>query len=119
MTFAVLIRTLIAASLVLALSSAYTNGATAGQSCDGEVYELGSQIQAIYAAISSPESPAAMETITRLGTDSRYYTMVRGWLAMQLAGDRSILDSTGIEQNPAIAARVTFLEKAIRAIDLE
>ena len=91
----------------------------AGTGCDSEAGELGSLVLDVHAAIANPEAPEAMDAITRLGTDSRYYTMVRGWLSQKLAGDRSILEASGDNASPEIVARVEFLERAIRAIDLE
>lgn len=60
-----------------------------------------------------------MEAVIDLGLDSRYYVMVRGWLSMQLAGDRSIANAQGASVSSKVRARIAFLEKAIRAIDLE
>ena len=45
--------------------------------------------------------------------------MVRGWLVMRLRGDMSISQTRNGDVSPQIAARIAFLEKAIRAIDLE
>ena len=87
--------------------------------CGANYDELGSQVQAVYAALANPQSPESMKSIVTLGRDSRYYTMVRGWLTMQLEGDQSILAASGGDANPEIEARVEFLEQAIRAIDLE
>jgi hypothetical protein len=80
---------------------------------------LGHRVLAIAAAIRNPDAPGAMEAVLELGLDSRYYVMVRGWLAMQLRSDMSILQARNGDVSPQIAARVVFLQKAIRAIDLE
>lgn len=80
---------------------------------------LGKRILAIAEAIDSPETPGAMEVVLALGSDSRYYVMVRGWLAMQLAGDLSIMESHHGDVSPQITARIAFLRKAIRTMDLE
>ncbi len=80
---------------------------------------IGHRVLAIAAAIRNPDAPGAMEAVLELGLDSRYYVMVRGWLAMQLRGDMSILQARNGDVSPQIAARIAFLEKAIRAIDLE
>ena len=69
--------------------------------------------------IRNPDAPGAMEAVLELGLDSRYYVMVRGWLAMQLRGDISILQVRKDDVSPPIAARIAFLEKAIPALDLE
>ena len=80
---------------------------------------LGQRVLAIAAAMRNPDAPGAMEAVLELGLDSRYYVMVRGWLAVQLRGDMSILQARNGDVSPQIAARIAFLEKAIRAIDLE
>lgn len=86
---------------------------------DGEALQLGRQVQAAGAAILDPESAGAMQAITDLGTDSRYYAMVRGWLLEQIKGDRSIVAAAGPGGHPHLETRISFLEKAVRAIDLE
>lgn len=80
---------------------------------------LGHRVLAIAAAIRNPDAPGAMKAVLDLGLDARYYVMVRGWLAMQLRGDMSILQALNGDMSPQIAARIEFLQKAIRAIDLE
>lgn len=80
---------------------------------------LGHRVFAIAAAIQDPDAPDAMEAVVELGSDTRYYVMVRGWLVMQLRGDISIAQARNGDVSPKIAARIAFLEKAIRAIDLE
>ena len=80
---------------------------------------LGQRVLAIAAAMRNPDAPGAMEAVLELGLDSRFYVMVRGWLAEQLRGDMSILQARNGDVSPQIAARIAFLEKAIRAIDLE
>ena len=80
---------------------------------------LGQRVLAIAAAIRNPDAPDAMAAVLELGLDSRYYIMVRGWLALQLRGDMSISQARNGDVSPQITARIAFLEKAIRAIDLE
>jgi len=80
---------------------------------------LGHRVLAIAAAIRNPDAPDAMGAVLELGLDSRYYVMVRGWLVMQLRGDLSISQARNGDVSPQIAARIAFLEKAIRSIDLE
>jgi len=80
---------------------------------------LGHSVLAIAAAVRNPDAPDAMEAVLELGLDSRYYVLVRGWLVMQLRGDMSISQAKNGDVSPQIAARTAFLEKAIRAIDLE
>lgn len=87
--------------------------------CDAAALELGRQVLSASAAIRNPHAPGAMQAITGLGTDSRYYTMVRGWLAMQLKGDQSIVAAGEPDERPDIEARISFLKQAIKAIDLE
>lgn len=94
-------------------------GAPALAGAEDEARGLGLKVQAAGEAILDPESPGAMRAVTELGTDSRYYTMMRGWLAQQLEGDRSIVAAAAAGSRPRIEARIRFLEQAIRAIDLE
>ena len=68
---------------------------------------LGKRVLAIATAVRNPDAPDALEAVLELGLDSRYYVMVRGWLVMQLRGDKSIVQA---RNSP---------EKAIWAIDIE
>ncbi len=81
--------------------------------------ELGRKVLAVREAIQNPGMPNAMQAVTDLGHDQRYYVMVRGWLSYQLQGDMSILDANREQTRDEVRARINFLEKAIRAIDLE
>ncbi|HAJ91398.1 MAG TPA: hypothetical protein DCO71_02035 [Gammaproteobacteria bacterium] len=81
--------------------------------------ELGRRVQAVQEAIQNPAAPGALQAITDLGHDQRYYVMVRGWLAYQRQGDKSIIDASRGQAPEHILARVRFLDQAIRAIDLE
>ena len=84
-----------------------------------EALLLGQRVQAIREAIQHPDTPGALQAITDLGHDQRYYVMVRGWLAWQLRGDMSIAAASKGQTLAAIEARTRFLQQAIRAIDLE
>ena len=84
---------------------------------DDEALELGYRVAAVKEALQDPAVPGAMQAITALGHDQRYYVMVRGWLMYQLQGDRSLLESN--PDQPELRLRVDFMERAIRAIDLE
>jgi hypothetical protein len=81
--------------------------------------ELGYKIAAVNEALQNPGAPGALQAITNLGHDQRYYVMVRGWLMYQLQGDMSIMQATQAQQQPTIRARIDFIQQAIRAIDLE
>ena len=81
--------------------------------------ELGYRVQAVREAIQHPEAHHALEAITDLGRDQRYYVMVRGWLAYQRQGDMSIVAGSRGQAPEHIHARIRFLDQAIRAIDLE
>ncbi len=84
-----------------------------------EAIRLGEWVMAAGAAISDPAIPGAMDAITRLGHDSRYYTMTRGWLVQVLQGNQSVLDAGEAGSRPALEARQEFLRRALRAIDLD
>ncbi|QYJ82889.1 hypothetical protein [Shewanella aegiceratis] len=80
--------------------------------------ELGAMVQALQQAIASP-SPEQLEVIARYGTDSRYYVMVRGWLAQELSGIESQLAAHGDRAPETMRAKAEHLRAAIRRIDLE
>lgn len=81
--------------------------------------ELGRKVEAVRYALQHPDAPHALKAITDLGHDQRYYVMVRGWLAHQLQGDRSIAAASRGQVPEEVGARIRFIERAIRAIDLE
>jgi hypothetical protein len=92
---------------------------TAAELTEAAAMELGYKIAAVNEALQNPGAPGALQAITNLGHDQRYYVMVRGWLMYQLQGDMSILQASQGQRQPDISARVDFIQRAIRAIDLE
>jgi hypothetical protein len=86
---------------------------------DQAALDLGRKVLAVKEALRNPGTPNALQAVTDVGLDQRYYTMVRGWLAYQLQGDMSILDASREGAPEVIRERVEFLKAAIRAIDLE
>ena len=92
---------------------------TASDLSDTDAMELGYRVSAIHAALQNPGAPGALQAITDLGHDQRYYVMVRGWLMYQLQGDMSILQASQGQAQETIRARVDFIQQAIRTIDLE
>ena len=96
-----------------------SNICVASKLTDTEATELGYRVSAINAALQNPGAPGAMQAVTDLGHDQRYYVMVRGWLMYQLQGDMSILQASQGQVPDAIRVRIDFIQQAIRAIDLE
>ena len=86
---------------------------------DQAAMALGRKVLAVRKAMQSPRAPNAMKAVTDLGHDQRYYIMVRGWLSYQLESDLSILAAGKEQTRDEVKARISFLKKAIRAIDLE
>ncbi|WP_148861078.1 hypothetical protein [Marinobacter fonticola] len=85
-----------------------------------EQQRIGEMVQAVYAAIASPQDPASLTTIARYGTDTRYYVMIRGWLVQELRGVESQLEASKDPQLKAkFRQKADFLRTAIRRIDLE
>lgn len=85
-----------------------------------ETLLLGEMVEKLQVAIKSPPTEEAMETIVFYGTDSRYYTMVRGWLTQEQLGLASQLSVSQPEKlRVQLQARADFLTRAIRAVDLE
>jgi hypothetical protein len=95
------------------------NISSASELTDAEALELGYRVSAINEALQNPGAPGALQAITDLGHDQRYYVMVRGWLMYQLQGDMSILQASQGQVPEAIRVRIDFIQQAIRAIDLE
>ena len=93
-----------------------------GMACDrteADALELGHKVAAIYEALQDPEAADALQAITELGHDQRYYVMVRGWLMYQLQGDLSIVEASQEPPAETVRARIDLIQRAIRAIDLE
>jgi hypothetical protein len=108
----------LAAHLAVISSPGSVAGSTS-MADDQSAMELGRKVLAVREALQNPRGLNAMQAVTDLGQDQRYYVMVRGWLAYQLEGDRGILDAAGGQARAAVTERIHFLEQAIRAIDLE
>ena len=68
------------------------------------------------AELEDPEGPGAVRAVVELGSDSGYYVMVRGWLAIQLQADLGIVEASGGNAPASAVNRVEFLQQAIRAI---
>lgn len=85
-----------------------------------EYQRTGLMIEQVSHAVKHPNSNNAFEIITQAGTDSRYYVMIRGWLVQELQGVQSQFnatkDSAGKDK---FQTEITFLQQAIRRIDLE
>ncbi|MCL1048603.1 hypothetical protein L2755_02995 [Shewanella abyssi] len=82
--------------------------------------EIGVMVKAIDKAIATPQADS-LELIYQYGTDSRYYLMIRGWLVQELAGVNSQLEAykQQDERRRVLEQQVSFLQQAIRRIDLE
>ena len=81
--------------------------------------DLGLKVLAVKKAIENPMAPGAIDAVTHLGHDQRYYVLVRGWLSYQLQGDISILDANRERTSDQVKERIDFLKQAIRVLDLE
>ena len=107
------------APVMLVIGNAAGQPDAPGMMDEQEAMLLGRRVQAVREAIQHPDTPGALQTITDLGHDQRYYVMVRGWLSWQLQGDMSIADASKGQTPAAVEARIRFLQEVIRAIDLE
>lgn len=82
--------------------------------------EIGEMVKKLQVAIKSPQSKASLLVIYEYGTDSRYYSMIRGWLVQELSAVESQLNASQSEAlSKAFTLRADFLKQAIRLIDLE
>lgn len=85
-----------------------------------EASEIGLMVQKLQVAIQSPDDANALDVIYLYGTDSRYYSMIRGWLFQELVGVESQLHASKSAANiEKFTLRSNFLKQAIRSIDLE
>ncbi|QDO82273.1 hypothetical protein FM037_02235 [Shewanella psychropiezotolerans] len=89
-----------------------------------QTYRVGVMVEEISDALTKPNDTESLATISQYGTDSRYYVMIRGWLVQELAGVQSQLDASqtnesNSENKQKFIDKVTFLQRAIRRIDLE
>ncbi len=85
-----------------------------------EEYLIGEMVKSIQLALSHPEAETSLVTLIQYGQDSRYYTMIRGWVSLELSGVVSQYESAHNESARERHAReIEVLEKVIRAIDLE
>lgn len=85
-----------------------------------EALYIGKMVQDLQLAINSPSDPRSLKTISYYGNDSRYYSMVRGWLFQELVGVESQLHASKSPSSIAkFQAHSDFLKKAIRLVDLE
>ena len=87
---------------------------------NSEEYKIGVMVKAVAKALKSPEKAGSLKVISEYGTDTRYYTMIRGWLVQELKGAESLLSvNKDKPRGKHFQQKVDFLKKAIRRIDLE
>lgn len=112
-TKAVMLLTL---TLCCSLQPSLANEDTEQQRLQEQQY-IGAMVQSLTQAIRTP-SPESLDIVAHYGTDSRYYTMIRGWLVQELSGVESQLSSQKGAVNPEQAALAAHLRACIRRIDL-
>jgi hypothetical protein len=110
--------------LMVALICSYSIPLSASDISDVEKhskeYQIGIMVLAVSSAIAAPDKHASLDRIKQYGTDSRYYTMIRGWLTQELKGVQSqIRSGNETEMNSKFIQKSNFLKQAIRLIDLE
>lgn len=86
---------------------------------NNDTYQIGVMVERIQQALQT-RNEGALQVIQVYGTDSRYYTMIRGWLSYELAAVESQLHATkNTLNNDKFQLNADFLKQAIRLIDLE
>lgn len=86
---------------------------------ESETYQIGLMVQEVQGALKIRDEQA-LQTISLYGTDSRYYSMIRGWLFQELVGVESQLHAAKNEKSALkFQKNSNFLKKAIIQIDLE
>lgn len=113
-------KTFILAICLTTLSQVSIANTQASQAISKEASEIGVMVQKLQVAIQSPNDKNALNVIYLYGTDSRYYSMIRGWLFQELVGVESQLHASKSAANiEKFTLRSDFLKQAIRSIDLE
>ncbi|PKF62208.1 hypothetical protein CW745_07435 [Psychromonas sp. psych-6C06] len=91
----------------------------ASRTLNDQTYQIGLMVEALQSALKKRDEEA-LQTIYRYGTDSRYYSMIRGWLFQELVNVESLLHAhKGKKSSIKFQNHSNFLKKAIRSIDLE
>jgi hypothetical protein len=86
---------------------------------NSETYEIGLMVEKVQQALQTRDDDA-LQVIYLYGTDSRYYSMIRGWLFQELVSVESQLHASKNTQNSEkFQLNSDFLKQAIRLIDLE
>lgn len=85
--------------------------------------ELGRQVIAVSSALKDPTRKEALTVVRELGTDSRYYVMVRGWVRQHIDmaesyRDTSLYRSSEVRKKE-VDSKIAALRRMLRAIDLE
>ncbi len=84
-----------------------------------ETYQIGVMVQAVQSALKIRDDKS-LQTIRLYGGDSRYYSMIRGWLFQELVGVESQLHASKSTKKAQKHQRHSnFLKKAIISIDHE
>lgn len=92
---------------------------TKNQIISSDTYQIGLMVQAVQRALQVRDEQA-LQTISLYGTDSRYYSMIRGWLFQELVGVESQLHASKNKINSEkFQAKSNFLKKTIILVDLE
>lgn len=90
------------------------------QSAFEQEQAIGEMVKQLQVAIKSPHSKTSLQVIYKYGTDSRYYSMIRGWLVQELSAVESQLSAN---KSKVLVKKFKqhsdFLQQAIRLIDLE
>jgi len=90
---------------------------------DKHALEVGRKVIKIKSALQVPEQQSSIDAVRELGLDSRYYTMVRGWIMEHIKMTKSYRGTTEYKKSKQrkneIDSRIAALEEMVRAIDLE
>ncbi len=87
---------------------------------NSETYKIGLMVEEINLALKAKNKEQSLQTITEYGTDSRYYSMIRGWLFQELVSVESQLGATkNASDSIRFQKQSNFLKQAIINIDLE
>lgn len=113
------IKKMLFISSILLISAMLTTQASTEKVVTSETLQIGLMVEAVQTALLVRDQQS-LQTISLYGTDSRYYSMIRGWLFQELVGVESQLHaSKTLKNSEKFQSHSNFLKKAIISIDLE
>ena len=111
--------------LSIGLYSAASMADDVSESCSGVQADaiLGQKVEDLRGAFNDPLQENFLERLQKLGNDSRYYVMVRGWLVQHIEMTQSYQSTRRYQDSAEYRQRIDAIlqryKKGLRLLDLE